>query len=130
MALADYPHRNGDGILRRVPPGHMGGLAGPDRPQRGVGAKRGPGKFSYPEEMKTVQETILEVVKSRSVLAAALREVGPPAGNSTLRPGPPSAMSRSSARPSSSPRRRERSSARPRCSTWTCGRKIRSARSR
>ncbi|MCE5268364.1 MAG: hypothetical protein LLG00_10810 [Planctomycetaceae bacterium] len=35
------------------------------------------GKFSYPDEMKTVQETILEVVRSRSVLEAALREVGP-----------------------------------------------------
>ena len=43
------------------------------------GAERTPGKFSYPEEMKTVQETILEVVKSRGVLEAALREVGPPA---------------------------------------------------
>jgi uncharacterized protein involved in exopolysaccharide biosynthesis len=41
-------------------------------------ADKAPGKFSYPEEMKTVQETILEVVKSRSVLEAALREVGPP----------------------------------------------------
>jgi polysaccharide biosynthesis transport protein len=42
-------------------------------------AERSPGKFSYPEEMKTVQETILEVAKSRTVLEAALREVGPPA---------------------------------------------------
>ena len=42
-------------------------------------AERSPGKFSLPEEMKTVQETILEVAKSRSVLEAALREVGPPA---------------------------------------------------
>jgi uncharacterized protein involved in exopolysaccharide biosynthesis len=42
-------------------------------------AERSPGKFNYPEEMKTVQETILEVAKSRSVLLAALREVGPPA---------------------------------------------------
>ena len=41
-------------------------------------AERSPGKFSYPDEMKTVQETILEVAKSRSVLEAALREVGPP----------------------------------------------------
>jgi succinoglycan biosynthesis transport protein ExoP len=40
-------------------------------------AEKSPGKFSYPEEMKTVQETILEVVRSRSVLEAALREVGP-----------------------------------------------------
>lgn len=43
-------------------------------------ADRKPGKFSYPDEMKTVQETILEVAKGRSVLEAALREVGPPAG--------------------------------------------------
>ena len=42
-------------------------------------AEKTPGKFSYPEEMKTVQETILEVVKGRSVLEAALREIGPPA---------------------------------------------------
>ena len=42
-------------------------------------AEKSPGKFSYPEEMKTIQETILEVAKSRSVLQAALREVGPPA---------------------------------------------------
>lgn len=41
--------------------------------------EKGPGKFSYPEEMKTVQETILEVVKSRGVLEAALREIGPDA---------------------------------------------------
>jgi uncharacterized protein involved in exopolysaccharide biosynthesis len=44
-----------------------------------VNADRGPGKFAYPEEMKTVQETILELAKSRSVLEAALRQVGPPA---------------------------------------------------
>ena len=49
------------------------------------GAEKGPGKFSYPEEMKTVQETILEVVRSRSVLEAALREVGPPADCRTRR---------------------------------------------
>ncbi len=37
-----------------------------------------PGRFSQPEEMRTVQETILELVRSRGVLAAALAEVGPP----------------------------------------------------
>jgi uncharacterized protein involved in exopolysaccharide biosynthesis len=42
-------------------------------------AEKNPGKFSFPEEMKTVQETILEVVKSRGVLEAALRDVGPAA---------------------------------------------------
>jgi polysaccharide biosynthesis transport protein len=41
-------------------------------------ADKTPGKFNYPEEMKTIQETILEVAKGRSVLEAALREVGPP----------------------------------------------------
>lgn len=46
-------------------------------------AEKGLGKFSYPEEMKTTQETILEVVKSHGVLEAALREVGPPAGYKT-----------------------------------------------
>jgi uncharacterized protein involved in exopolysaccharide biosynthesis len=38
------------------------------------------GKFTQPDEMKTVQETILELVRSRGVLAAALAEIGPPAG--------------------------------------------------
>jgi polysaccharide biosynthesis transport protein len=37
----------------------------------------GPGKFKQPDDMKTVQETILELVRSRGVLEAALREVGP-----------------------------------------------------
>ena len=37
------------------------------------------GKFSQPDEMKTVQETILELVHSRRVLAPAMAEVGPPA---------------------------------------------------
>jgi succinoglycan biosynthesis transport protein ExoP len=41
-----------------------------------IGASR-PGKFQQPEEMKTVQETILELVRSRAVLGAALAEVGP-----------------------------------------------------
>ncbi len=38
-----------------------------------------PGKFSQPDEMKTVQETILELLKTGDVLHAALAEVGPPA---------------------------------------------------
>ncbi len=50
------------------------------------GAERGPGKFSYPEEMKTVQETIFEVVRSRGVLEAALGEVGPAANRGAVRP--------------------------------------------
>lgn len=40
-----------------------------------------PGKFTHTDEMKTSQETILELAKSRSVLSKALAEVGPPAGS-------------------------------------------------
>jgi uncharacterized protein involved in exopolysaccharide biosynthesis len=36
------------------------------------------GKFADLSEMKTLQETILELTKSQSVVAATLREVGPP----------------------------------------------------
>lgn len=39
-----------------------------------------PGKFRHAEEMKTTQETILELASSREVLRQALSEVGPPAG--------------------------------------------------
>lgn len=38
-----------------------------------------PGKFHHEDEMKTVQETILELALSRPVLEGALREVAPPA---------------------------------------------------
>jgi succinoglycan biosynthesis transport protein ExoP len=38
-----------------------------------------PGRFVQPDDMKTVQETILELVKTGGVLSAALAEVGPPA---------------------------------------------------
>jgi uncharacterized protein involved in exopolysaccharide biosynthesis len=40
---------------------------------------RGPGKFGQVEEMKTVQETILELSRSRGVLETAMKQVGPPA---------------------------------------------------
>jgi uncharacterized protein involved in exopolysaccharide biosynthesis len=43
-------------------------------------SEQGPGKFKHSDQMKTLQETILELVKSRQVLADALRKVGPPAG--------------------------------------------------
>jgi polysaccharide biosynthesis transport protein len=43
-----------------------------------VGSLNRPGQFGRAEEMKTAQETILELVKSETVVAAALREVGPP----------------------------------------------------
>ena len=38
-----------------------------------------PGKFAGADEMKTVQQTILELVKSHAVLAGALAEIGPAA---------------------------------------------------
>ncbi|MCE5303940.1 MAG: hypothetical protein LLF97_12650 [Planctomycetaceae bacterium] len=41
--------------------------------------EKAPGKFTTLDDMKTLQETLLEVVKSRGVLEAALRQVGPPA---------------------------------------------------
>jgi uncharacterized protein involved in exopolysaccharide biosynthesis len=40
--------------------------------------ERGPGKFGQVDEMKTVQETILELAHSRSVLETAMKKVGPP----------------------------------------------------
>src|SRR5438270_2450282 len=36
-----------------------------------------PGKFHVVEDMKTVQETILELARSHSVLAATLKQVAP-----------------------------------------------------
>ena len=39
-----------------------------------------PGRFVNPEDMKTIQETILEMAKSRSVMLAALKQVGPADG--------------------------------------------------
>ena len=81
LAAAGRGDRRGRGRLCHSSRGHLGSLAGPDRSQRGRRMpSRGPGKFNYPEEMKTVQETILEVAKSRSVLA------GGPAARSARRP--------------------------------------------
>lgn len=42
----------------------------------------GLGKFSHADDMKTTQETILEVLKSAGVLRTALEKVGPPANYS------------------------------------------------
>ncbi len=36
-----------------------------------------PGRFANPEDMKTIQETVLELAKSRTMLAEALKAVGP-----------------------------------------------------
>jgi succinoglycan biosynthesis transport protein ExoP len=45
-----------------------------------VGSYLRPGKFDSTEDMKTAQETVLELAKSRSVVSAALGEVGPATG--------------------------------------------------
>jgi succinoglycan biosynthesis transport protein ExoP len=42
-----------------------------------MGAPVRPGKFQQLDDMKTVQETILELARSRTVLKAALTEIGP-----------------------------------------------------
>lgn len=41
----------------------------------------GLGRFRQIDDMKINQDTILEIAKSRAVLSAALREVGPPSGS-------------------------------------------------
>ncbi|MBN1589673.1 MAG: hypothetical protein JW888_09170 [Pirellulales bacterium] len=46
-----------------------------------AGGHNEPGSFDHTDEMKTVQETILELSKSRGVLRSALVEVGPPAND-------------------------------------------------
>lgn len=50
-----------------------------------------PGKFRQPEDMKTAQETILQMAQSREVLRQALLEVGPPA-NADVGPAWPTAI--------------------------------------
>jgi uncharacterized protein involved in exopolysaccharide biosynthesis len=54
------------------------------RPEAASVSEERLGKFSDLSEMKTLQETILELTKSRSVVAATLREVGPPSGHRRL----------------------------------------------
>ena len=46
------------------------------------------GKFHIVDDMKTVQETILELAKGRSVLSSALESVGPPMGRPNATPWP------------------------------------------
>ncbi len=53
-----------------------------------VGNTTRPGRFLHVDEMKTAQETVLELVKSRSVLAEALAAVGPPADYHAAEPWP------------------------------------------
>ncbi len=42
-----------------------------------------PGKFHGPEDLKTIQETIVEISKSRGVMQAALQEIGPPTNDTS-----------------------------------------------
>jgi uncharacterized protein involved in exopolysaccharide biosynthesis len=46
------------------------------------------GRFHVAEDMKTVQETIVELAKSHSVVSTALSIVGPPAGRKNQAPWP------------------------------------------
>ena len=46
------------------------------------------GKFHHEDEMKTLLETVLELAKSRGVLAQTLEEVGPPADRSSTEAWP------------------------------------------
>ena len=48
------------------------------RPEAASVSDEGTGKFTDLSEMKTLQETILELAKSQSVVQATLRDVGPP----------------------------------------------------
>ena len=48
----------------------------------------GPGKFGHSEERRTAQETVLELAKSRAVLATALEKAGPPAHRRSSAPWP------------------------------------------
>jgi uncharacterized protein involved in exopolysaccharide biosynthesis len=50
------------------------------RPEAASVSEERLGKFSDLSEMKTLQETILELAKSQNVIHATLREVGPPSG--------------------------------------------------
>ena len=50
------------------------------RPEAASLSDEGRGKFADLSEMKTLQETILELAKSQRVVQASLREVGPPHG--------------------------------------------------
>src|SRR6185437_15562381 len=53
-----------------------------------VGNTIRPGRFTHLDDMKTAQETVLELIKSRSVLAGALASVGPPADYTSPEPWP------------------------------------------
>jgi uncharacterized protein involved in exopolysaccharide biosynthesis len=44
-----------------------------------AGSESRPGKFENADDMKTAQETVLELATSRRVIAAALKAIGPPA---------------------------------------------------
>jgi len=52
------------------------------------GNLEGPGRFRHLAEMKTLEETLLEIAKSRAALAAAMVAVGPPADRKLAEPWP------------------------------------------
>lgn len=53
-----------------------------------VGGPARPGKFQQLDDMKAVQETILELIRSRSVLSGALAKVGPDSKHDAGKPWP------------------------------------------
>jgi len=52
--------------------------------EEAAGVGEGSGKFRQPDDMKAVQETVLELAKSRTVLDAALRQVGADASSEAI----------------------------------------------
>ena len=52
------------------------------------GSATAPGEFQLEDEMKVAQETLLEIARSRPVLAAALADVGPPENGRSSSPWP------------------------------------------
>ena len=92
------------------------------RPEAASVSEQRLGKFSDLSEMKVLQETILELAKSQSVVEATLKKVGPPkswfAASSELADRP--ATSKNSASRSTCVRPAAPNSARPKCSTCRC----------
>lgn len=58
------------------------------RDEAGISNNEGPGKFRQLDDMKVSQETVLEIAKSREVLAKTLAEVGAPADRRGTAPYP------------------------------------------
>ncbi len=82
-----------------------------------IGSNGRPGRFVHQDDMKTVQETMVELAKSRPVLEAALRLVPPPQQQPDRPPAPVLPPLRPYAARSRSPRPKEPNSGARKCST-------------